>query len=61
MDEKIKIEDDTVTISAGDHGQIAMHVADLLEFQQAISAIASLYVVGEFQTLEFTLKQKPDI
>lgn len=57
MDEKIKIEGDTVTISAGDRGQIVLDLCDLLEFQMAIQAITNLHVVGDFQTLEFTLKR----
>ncbi|MBA7621635.1 hypothetical protein ES703_29000 [subsurface metagenome] len=59
MDEKIKIQGDTVTISAPDRGQIVLDLNDLLEFQAAIQAITNLYTVGDFQTLEFTLTRHP--
>lgn len=61
MDEKIKIEGDTVTITGEDQGQLVLDLDDLLEFQRAIEAITSLTTVGEFETLEFTLKQIPDM
>ena len=61
MYEKIKIEGDTVTISGRDQGQLVLDLVDLLEFQHAIEAITNLTTVGEFETLEFTLKQIPDM